>query len=225
MAFSTQIDTEAVKALLRALEENEQDKAVALLDELTSIRESELYQQVSLLTQNLHKTLDQLDDNSLLLQAKHDIPDVTERLNYVISTTEDASSKTLESAEKVLNITDSLEQMTQGLPENERAEYSQLLSEVNTELTEIMLTQSFQDLTGQVLNRVVLIISSLEQSLIHLIDQSCHDYDSIPERVENRDEQQASEMKGIGPNVTQKSKSDTAQSQDDVDDLLGELGL
>lgn len=149
MAFSTQIETEIVKALLNALEENEQDKAAALLDELTNIRESELYQQVSLLTQNLHQTLDQLDDNSLLLQAKHDIPDVTERLNYVISTTEDASSKTLESAEKVLNITDSLEEITQELPETERAEFSQLLSEVNAELTNIMLTQSFQDLTGQ----------------------------------------------------------------------------
>lgn len=220
MAFSTHIDKEIVKALLNALEADDHGKAEALLDELTQLRESELYLQVSALTDNLHQTLDGLNDNSLLLQTKHDIPDVAERLEYVINATEEASGKTLESAENALAIIENLEDAL-----TNSSNVQDKLAQLNTELTNIMLAQSFQDLTGQVLNRVIFIISSLEQSLIHLIDQSSHDYDSIPDRAEDSQATKASEMKGIGPNVTQKSKHDSMESQDDVDDLLGDLGI
>ncbi len=226
MTFSTQIDKNLVKALLEALESGEQHQAVALLDELTQVRESELYQQVSALTQDLHKTLDGLNDNSLLLQTKHDIPDATERLEYVITTTSEASNKTLESAEQAMalieNVEDNVRQHVDG---SDREILLNMLASINSELTNVMLAQSFQDLTGQVLNRVILVISSLEQSLIHLIDQSSHDYASIPDRVESDAANKSAEMKGIGPNVTLKSKQDSAESQADVDDLLADLGI
>ncbi|WP_269471152.1 protein phosphatase CheZ [Thiomicrorhabdus aquaedulcis] len=96
---------------------------------------------------------------------------------------------------------------------------------MQNELTTIMLAQSFQDLTGQVLNRVILIISSLEQSLVDLISRSGHDYNAIPARVETLEQQQKNQAQGIGPNVTQASKTDSAGSQDDVDDLLSQLGI
>ena len=226
MTFSTMIDVEAVKALLASLEAGENDKAASQLDELTQVRESELYQQLSLLTENLHQTLDGLSDQNLLIQTKHDLPDATERLDYVILTTEEASNKTLELAEKSMNIVASLEDELESLlPKESLTKVSDKFGDLGAELQNIMLAQSFQDLTGQVLNRVALIISSLEQSLIHLIDQSSHDYDAIPARDSTADENREAEMKGIGPNVTTKSKQDSAQSQDDVDDLLADLGI
>ena len=226
MTFSTKIDVEAVKALLASLEAGENDKAASQLDELTQVRESELYQQVSLLTENLHQTLDGLSDQDLLLQTKHDLPDAAERLDYVILTTEEASNKTLELAERSMNIVASIEdELEVLLPQESMTKISGKFSDLGTELQNIMLAQSFQDLTGQVLNRVALIISSLEQGLLHLIDQSSHDYDAIPARDSTADESREAEMKGIGPNVTSKSKQDSAQSQDDVDDLLADLGI
>lgn len=226
MACSTRIDQKLVKALLTALESGEHSKASALLDEMTQIRESELYQRVSELTQNLNQTLNGLSDSTLLLQTKHDIPDAAERLEYVINTTADASHKTLEAAEKALGLMASLKQellTSSSAPMSETLQ--NILNQVSSELTEIMLAQSFQDLTGQVLNRVVLIISSLEQSLIHLIDQSIHDYAAIPNRDERQCDTRSAEMKGVGPNVTEKSKQGAVQSQQEVDDLLSDLGF
>ncbi len=226
MTFSTQIDQNLVKALLEALESGEQPQAGVLLDEITQVRESELYQQVSKLTQNLHQTLDGLSDSSLLLQTKHDIPDAAERLEYVINTTAEASNKTLESAENALSLMSSLQEMAfKSIAGSDQDILQNTISQINSELTEIMLAQSFQDLTGQVLNRVIMIISSLEQSLIHLIDQSVHDYAAIPDRDESSEEKSSDEMKGIGPNVTAKSKNGSTQSQAEVDDLLGDLGF
>ncbi len=224
MTCSTQIDIEVVQALLTALQEDNQEQAVELLDNLTQLRESELYQRLSGLTNNLHDTLDELVDNQLLLQTKHDIPDVAERLEYVLSSTEEGCAKTLASTEKAMDLSESIGELIQGTLNDEKQKLIQdLLSELNTELTNILLAQSFQDLTGQVLNRVALTISSLEQSLIQLISESRHDYDAIPDRTES--EQKSAEMKGIGPNVTQKSKQDSIDSQSGVDDLLGELGI
>jgi len=224
MTCSTQIDIEVVQALLTALQDDNQAQAAELLDNLTQLRESELYQHLSGLTHNLHDTLDELVDNELLLQTKHDIPDVAERLEYVLSSTEEGCAKTLASTEKAMDLSESIGDLVQGAVDEAKQQQIQgLLSELNTELTNVLLAQSFQDLTGQVLNRVALTISSLEQSLIQLISESKHDFDAIPDREEG--EQKTAEMKGIGPNVTKKSKQDSVDSQSDVDDLLGELGI
>lgn len=226
MTFSTQIDQNLVKTLLEALESGELSQAGVLLDELTQLRESELYQRVSELTQNLHQTLSGLNDSSLLLQTKHDIPDAAERLEYVINTTAEASNKTLESAENTLNLINSLQEAAfKSIAGSDTEVLQNIISQINSELTEIMLAQSFQDLTGQVLNRVIMIITSLEQSLIHLIDQSVHDYAAIPDRAESDEDKHSDEMKGVGPNVTEKSKQGSAQSQAEVDDLLSDLGF
>lgn len=223
MTLSTQMDIHQAQALVEALQENNQVKAGEILDELTQMREFEIYQHVSELTANLHQTLDHLDDNTLLLQTKHDIPDATERLEYVIQTTEEASGKTLDTAEQALQSLEILQQLIQS--EFDVDKLQRELNQIHKSLTEIMLAQSFQDLTGQVLNRVIFVITSLEQSLIQLIDNSRHDYHAIPEREDDVKGQKSDEMKGVGPNVTQKSKQDIVETQEDIDDLLSNLGI
>jgi len=226
MTFSTEITLDIAQDLVQAIESSDSDKTAEIVDQITQIRESELYQQVSALTTNLHKTLDDLDDTTLLMQTKHDIPDATERLEYVIQTTEEASNKTLDQAEQALQCVDKVK----GLIDSEVTESMQQsldieLNKISEKLTDIMLAQSFQDLTGQVLNRVIFVISSLEQSLIQLIENSGHDYHAIPARVESDENKRAADMKGVGPNVTQNSKQDIVESQDDIDDLLSDLGI
>jgi len=227
MSHPTQIDSTLVVALLDALNTQDTTRASALLDEITQVRTSELYQQLTHLTQNLHQTLDDLNhDDSLLIQTKHDIPDATERLQYVIETTEEASNKTLNSAEQAMSALDNIEESLKASLSNDQAWSVQpFIDQIQNELTQIMLAQSFQDLTGQVLNRVILIISSLEQSLVDLIGRSGHDYDAIPMRVETLEQQQKNQAQGIGPNVTAAAKANSAESQDDVDDLLSQLGI
>ncbi|MEA1990101.1 MAG: protein phosphatase CheZ [Pseudomonadota bacterium] len=226
MTFSTKITLDIAQDLVQAIESSDSDKTAEIIDQITQIRESELYQQVSALTANLHTTLDELDDTTLLMQTKHDIPDATERLEYVIQTTEEASNKTLDQAEQALQGIDKAKDlMSSGLAESVQQSLDIELNKISEKITDIMLAQSYQDLTGQVLNRVIFVISSLEQSLIQLIENSGHDYQAIPDRVESDENKKASDMKGAGPNVTQNAKQDIVESQDDIDDLLSDLGI
>lgn len=226
MTLATQIDKQLVKDLLEALENGETDQATELVDQLTQLRESELYQQLTQLSYNLNHTLDDLDmDAPVLLHTKHDLPDVTERLQYVIDETQKASEQTLSSAEGALAQLGQLGQLIENGDTQILTEAKPLIDQACSELTNIMLAQSFQDLTGQVLNRVIYIMTDVEESLKSLIERSRFDYDSIPERELTQEQRQQEESKGLGPNVTQKSKQDTLESQADVDDLLNDLGI
>lgn len=215
------IPIEAVEELLSALKSGDEQTARILFDELTLLNQSDVVHQVEEIALNLHNTLDSFDEDAELLMAtKHDLPDVSERLHYVMQTTEEASNKTLGAAENTLAILDNLAaKLTQD------TEAQALLEQAQSQLTEIMMSQSFQDLTGQVLNRVMMLVGSLEQSLMDLIEKSGIDYAKIPARTQTDADKKSAEMQGIGPNVTQASQKDIASSQDEVDDLLGDLGI
>ena len=226
MKNPSQITLQQAKALVTALEQNNQQEASNLIGEMTQIHESELFQKLSALTENLHLTLDQIDDSALLMQTKHDIPDAAERLEYVIQTTEQASNQTLDTAEEALQHLELIQMLLKENISSDDLDNIKLeITKISENLTNIMLAQSFQDLTGQVLNRVILVISSLEQSLIQLIEHSGHEYDLIPDRVQSEEDKKAKEMIGVGPNVTQKSKKDSVETQEDIDDLLSGLGI
>lgn len=211
------IQLELANQLVAALQANDQQSAQSLTLQLAHQTEQNLYQEVAKLADNLHNTLDELEHMPLLMQTKHDIPDATERLQYVLDTIEEASNKTLTSAENSMAI---LEQM-EAQSSSDSQSMQNLVKALTSELNEIMLAQSFQDLTGQVLNRVILIISSLEQSLVALIEKSGYDVNTIPDRKED----DAELKNGVGPNVTHKAKKESVSEQDDVDNLLADLGI
>jgi len=224
MTLHTQIDIKQVKALLDALENQQADKAAELIDELTQLRESELVKQLTQLSQNLNQTLDGLQaDTPILMHTKHDLPDVTERLQYVIDETQKASHTTLTSAETVLNLLDQVKH--EAIESAHDSNAVQLIQQACSEIVNIMMAQSFQDLTGQVLNRTIYIMTDLEGSLKALIERSHYDLNDVPEKEMTHEQRLAIEAKGLGPNVTQKSKQGTLESQDDVDDLLDQLGI
>lgn len=213
------ISTNDVKSLLKALEKENYQKAEKIFDELIAQRDTEVIQQINNLAHNLQVTLDQLGpDLDLLRHTKHDLPDASERLQYVLNSTEEASNKTLSASENLVALIENME------AKNRDDDLVTLLEEAKSEVTNIMMAQSFQDLTGQVLNRVILLVTSLEQSLLELIDHSGIDLHQLDLNV-SEEARKAEDMKGVGPNVTKSSQKETVQSQDDVDDLLGDLGI
>lgn len=226
MSYVTQISISDVQTLLEDLEAGDYVAAGAQLDKITQMRDQELYQALGKMTRNLHETLNELgNDTELLQQVKHDLPDVSERLAYVLRTTEEASEKTLASAERVSAGLDNMNQWLEqvAVSPEQKAQFASLLEAASNEITEIMMTQSFQDLTGQVLNRIMIIMTSFEHSLLELVMKSGHDLEAVPARSEASEKD--AEMKGIGPNVTQAGKKGAVNSQDEVDDLLGQLGF
>ncbi|MBF6058359.1 protein phosphatase CheZ [Thiomicrorhabdus heinhorstiae] len=202
---------ETVSQLLEALQQQDEIRSTTLLNELTGLQEHRLYQEISGLGNRLHQALNELGNDDLLMQTKHDIPDVTERLHYVLNSIEEASQLTLDQAEQGLEV---ITRVSQELPEGND------LNQLRSIFNQIILAQSYQDLTGQVVHKVIHIIGELEGSLHQLIEKAGHDLQDLPERLDNRENLLA----GVGPQI-KADKSESVRHQDDVDDLLKDLGL
>jgi chemotaxis protein CheZ len=173
-----------------------------------------------------------------------DMPDAAERLRYVITTTESAAHKTLTAIEEALPVSENLKSTANTLDEQwgrflQREltvdDFKQLSgdlsaflkkavkdsNELHDKMNEIMMAQGFQDITGQIIRKVIVLVQDVETRLVQLIklagDQqtSKHDEEMKKKRMEQED----------GPAVPGVTQSETVNNQDDVDDLLSSLGF
>jgi len=133
------------------------------------------------------------------------MPRAVDQLQMVIDKTEEAAQRTLEIAEKYIlqmdNFANHLRQI-QGPAESIEV-LKNFKNSLEDDLTEIITTQSFQDLTGQVLKKVISLVGDLEVELIRLIK-------TFGLKIEEKE-------------VVQKETEKV--SQEDVDDLLKEFGF
>ena len=94
---------------------------------------------------------------------------------------------------------------------------------LRTNLNEVMMAQDFQDLTGQIIERVITLVDDMESSLVELIRISGQNL-----RVQESAEQQQEDLlKGTGPVVpgVDDAAENIVSGQDEVDDLLSSLGF
>ena len=171
------------------------------------------------------------------------MPDATERLRYVITTTEQAANTTLEAVEESLPLVDLLhsdarslsEQWTDpgspGLSIDKSHELSIGLSnflkttQSNSEvlrdkLSEVLMAQSYQDLTGQVICKVITLVNDLEGKLVELVRLSGGQENRSKDKIVD-----GPDISPQGPAVPGVDKGNLVNSQDDVDDLLSSLGF
>lgn len=229
-----------VKDLLACMERGNEVDAIEIIDELTSIRETELYQDMGKLTRELHDAISNFGvDDSINVMAEQDIPDARERLNYVITKTDEAANRTLEAVEESIPICTDLDKDASELhvrwkkfTQREMSaddfrvlskdiyvffEKTQGLATVKEHLTEILLAQEYQDLTGQVIKKVINLVGEVEDKLVGLIAIT-----GAPQLQKDKDESSSSLD---GPPVPGLAHSDTVSGQDEVDDLLSSLGF
>jgi len=93
---------------------------------------------------------------------------------------------------------------------------------LNKHMTEIMMAQDFQDLTGQIIRRVIAMVHDVEESLVEMIRVSGSKLieDKQEEEEESKDiKAEGTHVPGILPSA------DVVEGQDDVDDLLSSLGF
>ncbi|MEO1879631.1 MAG: protein phosphatase CheZ [Methylococcales bacterium] len=232
------------KDLVLALENGDDVVADGILDEIAGLRETQLFQEVGRLTRQLHDTMLSFSlDSSISTMTKHDIPDAKERLQYVITMTEQAADKTLTTIENLLpvsqEINDQVGQLSgkwerfldREMPFEEFKSMSmeitcyfqtskESLEQIQNGLSEILLTQGFQDVTGQIIKRVINLVHNLENSLVELIRISGETVNPSASHVG-----QDLELPGpVVPGVDDQ-QGDVVQSQSDVDDLLSSLGF
>lgn len=230
-----------VKDLLICMEKGNEEDAIEIIDELTTIRETELYQDMGKLTRELHDAISNFGmDDRIATMAEHSIPDARERLNYVISKTDEAANKTLEAVEESIPICNDLnneaiklhatwQQFTNR--ELSADQFRQLskdiddfflknndLEKVKNHLTEILLAQEYQDLTGQIIKKVINLVGEVESNLVNIIKLT-----GGVETDSTKKEETSASLDG--PPVPGLAHKDTVTGQDEVDDLLSSLGF
>ena len=238
---------EQALALVAALEKGDQVEADRLLDDISRLRETALFQEVGRLTRQLHDTLASfaLDDRLADLTEK-DIPDAKERLNYVIAMTEQAANTTLNAVEAIVPMAESLDEQAgtlsaqwrrfrqREMPFEEFKALSQSLSDhfdrtqrdlqsMQRLLNEVLMAQGFQDLTGQIIRRVIQLVQDVEHNMVDMIRLSGRRYRDDGEARSGVPPAPAP-APALGPSVPGVDTG-SVHSQDDVDALLSSLGF
>ena len=239
------ISLEQAKLLVEYIESDQQAKANELIAEIQSPINSELFEEIGKLTRQLHDSLNNFQiDERLNDLATADIPDAKERLNFVISHTEEAANKTMDAVEAIFPVVDGIQKqistvnpLWQKLMHNDLdvAEFKALCQDIDVLLkttekesskihrlmTDVLMAQDFQDLTGQVIRKVIDLVREVEESLIYMltafgISSEKNKADQLPKVGENLVE---------GPIINSENRQDVVSGQDDVDDLLSSLGF
>ncbi|WP_295895892.1 protein phosphatase CheZ [uncultured Vibrio sp.] len=238
------ISLEQAKQLVELLESEQQLEADSLVKTIYEGGEKAMLNEIGALTRDLHDSLQNFHvDERMSEIAKDEIPDARDRLKYVIEKTEVAANKTMDAVDRCMPIANNLHDgLVQVRPQwNElmhgRIELAQfkvlchridaLLTEVegdSTELkgqlTEILMAQDFQDLTGQIISRVISLVNEVEDRLVEILTVF-----GTSQKVESEENKNKASISPEGPIMNPNERTDAVSSQDEVDDLLSSLGF
>lgn len=240
------ISLENAKKLVAFLEEGDNQAAIELLETASLSDSSELFAEVGKLTRQLHDSLNSFQlDGRLANLAMSDIPDAQSRLNYVMETTEQAANTTMDAVESSMPIAEKISQEILAiLPEWKKLMTRQLQlgefktlcydldkflegsaeesAKLTTLLTEVLMAQGYQDLTGQVIRRVIELVKEVEDSLVQML--TMFSSSEVDEKAKIS-EPETDTVKAEGPIIDADARDDVVSGQDDVDDLLSSLGF
>jgi chemotaxis protein CheZ len=198
-----------------------------------------VFNRIGHMARALHDTLGQLGYDKVLEKTVSALPDAKDRLAYVANLTEQAACRVLNATDIASPLVDDIENRSRALgagwdkvfanqmgPEafkqlatDTRAFLNEQLPQktqaTHAQLTEIMMAQDFQDLTGQVIKKIVALAQELEAGLMTVL------LEVVPET--RRTDEVNSLMNG--PVVNAEGRTDVVVNQEQVDDLLDSLGF
>ncbi len=198
-----------------------------------------VFNRIGQMTRKVHDSLLELGFDNALQEAAQAMPDARQRLMYIAQMTEQAASRVLNATDvakpiqdKLENDADALRARWDRLYANELSveEFKALAGETrgflaavsdgsratNAQVLEIMMAQDFQDLTGQVIKKVVDMAQTLESQLLEVLLE-------VAPAAGKRIDKNAGLMNG--PVVSSEGRDDVVTSQGQVDDLLESLGF
>ena len=95
-------------------------------------------------------------------------------------------------------------------------------TKLTTLLTEVLMAQGYQDLTGQVIRRVIELVKEVEDSLVQMLTMFSSSEVDEKTKISETD---TDNVKAEGPIIDADARDDVVSGQDDVDDLLSSLGF
>jgi chemotaxis protein CheZ len=170
-----------------------------------------------------------------------EIPDAKERLKYVITMTQQSADRTLTAVEDSLPLVEQMEQRSLELLDGwdklrmrmlNKHEFKVLSDDLvdflqrthedskrlHGSLSEVLMAQDFQDLTGQIIRKVIDLVHDVEEKLVKLVRITGN-------RLEEGKVSSPAAETLSGPAIPGLDKGDQVRNQDDVDDLLSSLGF
>lgn len=243
-------DLEDIKCLLEAgMQEEAEAKLVSLAKDISPSKEDEVFEQVGTLTRDLHNAIKSFaDDERLKVIANVDIPRASERLSSIIRMTDSAASRTLDavdacepmlkslqgSVEKLLPAWSALMhgridrdnfvtlcRNVDGLIHDTKNNAEKLCEQLNV----ILMAQDYQDLTGQMIQKVITLVGEVEDKLLNFLMKFSQDERDIMLKSENDEAVSGISPQGPALESVKEQSENIAASQDDVDDLLASLGF
>ena len=197
----------------------------------------QLINRIGQLTRQMRESIRELGLDKGIAKAAQAIPDARDRLGYIAQMTERAAERALNAIDVAQPIQDGLASQAKALTRRWDAWFAhpveldaarelvldnraylasvpQQVSATNAQLMEIMMAQDFQDLTGQVIKKMMHVIQDVDTQLLQLL------IDNAP--PEKRHD--ASHGLLHGPQ-TAAGQPDAVDGPDQVDDLLASLGF
>lgn len=216
---------EKARELVQVLEYGDLPQAMELISELQQARHNAFYREVGYLTRGLHEAIKSFSTDIGVPPERQDqlsaMSDASERLDYVIQLTEQSAHDTLDRVDRTLELVDRIARQPGA------SDLAPMLDQVRGELTEILVGQGFQDITGQLIRRVIHLLTQVESHLVRLMEMAAKVERLSGVRPGEAEPQVAAvdPERAEGPQVRAGGGAEVARNQDDVDELLSSLGF
>ncbi|MGB0663630.1 MAG: protein phosphatase CheZ [Pontibacterium sp.] len=208
-----------VTTLVETLNSGDLEQAMDLINELYEFRHKMFYQEVGILTRSLHEAIKAFgaDMDGPLTNRAVDLNGASERLEYVVEMTEKNAHNTMDRLDRAMVILDKLSETT-------APDTADLVTDLRAEMSEILVAQSYQDLSGQLIKKVTTLVTSVEHTLVQLMDMA-----STVEKMAGAPvilgAKPKANVQAEGPQIVRKDGTTDACDQDEVDELLSSLGF
>lgn len=235
----------SVAALQRALDAGDDGAFFQAFEQLREGLSAEFMPELRRITASAQEALQRFREETRLDDlAANEVPDARKRLAHVVKLTDEAAHRTLDLVERSGPLVDQAARDAADLleawsayphrervgdslwPERARAYLERAVKdtdEVRGHLSEMLLAQGYQDLTGQIIRGVISLVGELETMLGQLVrlsngDETMRSLRALPASVGDH-------ARGMGPAVpgVQGGASSVAE-QDDIDALLSQFG-
>lgn len=219
-----------VASMSRALAADDEAGFRVALIGFDKLRDSVVLTGVRKVTSGLQDALERFRiDSRLINLAQHQVPDARLRLAHVLRLTDDAAHRTMDLVEQCGPLADQIAREAEQLLSSAAAvarnpllgtflqQTAHSMTAVRAKLAEVLLAQGYQDLSGQIIRSVMLLVDELEAALGELVQLSGS------EGLVDAD--QHSKRDAYGPVVPGVAHGNAVSGQQDVDALLSGLGM
>lgn len=216
----------------------------------STIDQDELVMKIGQLVQMLRVSMQELGLSKEIEKAAEVIPDTQDQLDYIHKMTEQAAHRALTAIDKINPIFESINKegnhlkqiISETIDHGSEHQLRETLvlaqhfisanvdraQEGKREVLEIIMAQDFQDLTGQVIKKLTALLKEIQHQLLQVIMESGGEggEEAALKRLAKNEWDDEDEKNALlnGPQI-KPTAGDAVSSQDQVDDLLQDLGL